>query len=50
MTVTSIYRVTFINGQSEIFSAFSALHAAQKAEEITSNEVVKIEAISRVSA
>ena len=50
MSVTSIYRVTFIDGQSEIFSAFSAMHAAQKADEITSNEVVKIEIISRVSA
>jgi len=50
MTVTSIYQVTFIDGQTGIFSAFSALHAAQKAADESNVEVVKIETISRVSA
>ena len=50
MSVTSIYRVTFIDGQTGIFSAFSALHVAQKASEESNVEVVKIEIISRVSA
>ena len=50
MSVTSIYRVTFIDGQTGIFSAFSALHVAQKASEESNVEVVKIEIISRISA